>query len=289
MLDNYIISVTKDELDLDKTLDSGQAFRWTKTSEGYWYGVVKDKLCVLDQYDKYIITNLDEKDSSILVDYFNLDMNYNEEVSKLDLDAYALKCYQSSKGIHILRQDYFETMVTFLMSSCNTMRNIRNIVNKLSELYGTKLEVEYDTLKFVGYTFPTLDILSNLSISDLKSCSMGFRAEYLYDMCKKLQEDISILYKLEHHVDGNEFSYKSTLELLKQFKGIGDKVANCISLFAGHHLCAFPIDTHIKQIINKEYNGSIDLTKYGNIAGLIQQYIFYNKAFGGMASNLEAR
>lgn len=276
---NYIIEVTKDELDLDKTLDSGQAFRWHKDSDGYWIGVIGNKLCVLKQYDNYISTNFSVSESECLIYYLNLDMNYTEEISGLNLDDFALKAYNSGKGVHILRQDYFETMVTFLMSSCNTMRNIRNIVNKLSELYGEKLEEEYNGKRYVGYTFPTLERLSELSITELEQCKMGFRAKYLVDMCYKLNRDSTILKELYLGVNGGIDKYKLSINTLKKFKGIGDKVANCISLFAGHHLCAFPVDTHIQQIIDNEYNGKIDLNRYGNIAGIIQQYMYYYKAF----------
>ena len=278
-MSNYVINITRDELDLDKTLDSGQAFRWQKDKDGYWVGVIKDKLCVLKQYENYISTNLSEEDANLINYYLNMDMNYAEEISKLDLDNFAYKAYEQGKGIHILRQDYFETMVTFLMSSCNTMNNIRNIVNKLSELYGDKLEVEYEGKTFTSYTFPSLNTLSKLTVQELEACKMGFRAKYLNDMCNRLVTDYSILEKLESGIDGGLDKYYDALSILTSFKGIGEKVANCISLFAGHHLCAFPIDTHIKQIINSEYNGSIDLSKYRNIPGLVQQYMYYYKAF----------
>lgn len=276
---NYVIKVTKDELDLDKTLDCGQAFRWHKDKDGYWVGVIKNKLCILKQYDNYVTTNLNEEDIDLVIYYFNIDMNYTEEISKLNLDEFAEKAYKYGRGIHILRQDYFETMVTFLMSSCNTMRNIRNIVNKLSELYGEKLEVEYNGKIYIGYTFPTLERLSELGIAELEQCRMGFRAKYLVDMCRILKSNKHILYELELGVNGDMTEYNKTIKNLTKFKGIGEKVANCIGLFAGHNLCAFPIDTHMQQIIDKEYKGKIDLNRYGNISGIVQQYMYYYKAF----------
>lgn len=274
-----IKNITRDELDLDKTLDCGQAFRWHKDKDGYWVGVIKNKLCVLKQYDNYISTNLNEEDIDLVIYYFNIDMNYTNEISMLNLDEFAEKAYKYGRGIHILRQDYFETMVTFLMSSCNTMRNIRNIVNKLSELYGTRLEEKYNDKVFIGYTFPTLDVISKLTMDELEACRMGFRAKYLVDMCRRLNMDKSILFELHAGVNGGMTRYVSAISILKEFKGIGEKVANCISLFAGHHLCAFPIDTHMQQLIDKEYKGKIDLNRYGNISGIIQQYMYYYKAF----------
>lgn len=274
----YNILVSKEELDLDKTLDSGQAFRWRKTGD-YWFGVIGDILCVLKQHDNCIETNIPLERRHILIDYFNLDMNYTDVISKLDLDKYALDCYNISKGIHILRQDYFETMVTFLMSSCNTMIRIRSIVNELCRTYGNKLMTEFQGIKFEGYTFPTVDALAGISESDFTKLGMGYRAKYLVSMVNRLHSNRSILDNLISKINGDETDRIDSVWILNSFSGVGPKVSNCISLFAGHHLSAFPIDTHISRIINREYGGFIDLKKFGNIAGIVQQYMFYSEAF----------
>ena len=276
---NIVIdNIYKSELDLDKTLDCGQAFRWRKeTYDKYlhrWVGVVNNKIWILQQYENCIITNLKEEDKEQLIYYFNLDMNYTEVISRLDLDNFALKAYEYSKGIHILRQDLFETMVTFLMSQCNTMGNIRNIVNKLSENYGNKITTEWNGNIYEEYSFPTLTELNSLTIEDLRRCSMGFRAEYLKELCTELSINVEILDKLQKSKNNKE-----TIKILTEFKGIGDKVANCISLFSLHNIQSFPIDTHIRQIILNEYGGNIELERYEKYAGIIQQYMFYYKAF----------
>ena len=276
---NIIIdNIYKSELDLDKTLDCGQAFRWKKeTYDKYlhrWIGVVNNKIWILQQYENCIITNLKEEDKEQLIYYFNLDMNYTDVLSRLELDKFALKAYEYSKGIHILRQDLFETIVTFLMSQCNTMHNIKNIINKLCTSYGDKITTNWNKVEYTDYTFPTLEKLNSLSISELMQCSMGFRADYLKTTCEILSNNTEILCYLK-----TLQSNTAVIRELTQFKGIGNKVANCISLFGLHHIEAFPIDTHIKQIIDSEYNGYLDISNYKSYAGIIQQYMFYYKAF----------
>lgn len=268
-----INDITKDELDLDKTLNCGQAFRWHKDNDENWIGVAGNNIWILRQYDNHIETNIKEDDLSKIIEYFNLDMNYTNEISKLDLDIFALKAYNYSKGIHILRQDLFETMVTFLMSSCNTMHNIRNIVNKLCKTYGEQLNTTWNNKNYIEYSFPSLETLSKISENEFRQLGMGFRAAYLVDMCKGLKEYKSFLEVIKHS------NYKNAINNLCKLNGIGSKVANCISLFSLHHTEAFPIDTHMKQIINAEYNGVIDISRYRNLAGIIQQYMFYYKAF----------
>lgn len=271
---NIIINdVTRDELDLDKTLNCGQAFRWNKDSKNNWIGVVDKEIWILRQYENYIVTNIKSNNKEKLIYYFNLDMNYTDEISKLDLDDYAKRAYECGKGIHILRQNLFETMVTFLMSQFNSMHNIRLIVEKLSTRYGDKLIENWSDDEIVRYTFPTLEQLSKCSYDDFMNCSIGLRTNYLISMINYLNGNYNILNYLKN------CNYNNAIFALKKFDGIGDKVANCIALFSLHHVEAFPIDVHIKRIINEEYSGSIDISRYGQYTGIIQQYMYYYRAF----------
>lgn len=271
---NIIINdVTRDELDLDKTLNCGQAFRWNKDSKNNWIGVVDKEIWILRQYENYIVTNIKSNNKEKLIYYFNLDMNYTDEISKLDLDDYAKRAYECGKGIHILRQNLFETMVTFLMSQFNSMHNIRLIVEKLSTRYGDKLIDNWSDDEILRYTFPTLEQLSKCSYDDFMNCSIGLRTNYLISMINYLNGNYNILNYLKN------CNYNNAIFALKKFDGIGDKVANCIALFSLHHVEAFPIDVHIKRIINEEYSGSIDISRYGQYAGIIQQYMYYYRAF----------
>lgn len=274
MSTKLVYDINKSELNLDKTLDCGQAFRWDKqmiNNEKHWVGVINGEVWILKQSDNKIETNLDYEDIVKFVRYFNLDLDYTTEIGKIDLNEFEKKSYKFSEGIHILRQDLLETMITFLMSSCNTMSNIRNIVNKMSKLYGTEIITEFKGETIVRYSFPTLEKLKTLTEEDFKKCGMGFRARYLVNMVKQLNE--SYLKQLK------QMDYKSSMKMLQEFKGVGVKVANCVALFGLHHIQAFPIDTHIQQIIDKEFNGKINIQKYGQYAGIIQQYMFYYKAF----------
>ena len=274
MSTKLVYDINKSELNLDKTLDCGQAFRWDRqmiNNEKHWVGVINGEVWILKQSDDKIETNLDYEDIVKFVRYFNLDLDYTTEIGKIDLNEFEKKSYKFSEGIHILRQDLLETMITFLMSSCNTMSNIRNIVNKMSKLYGTEIITEFKGETIVRYSFPTLEKLKTLTEEDFKKCGMGFRARYLVNMVKQLNE--SYLKQLK------QMDYKSSMKMLQEFKGVGVKVANCVALFGLHHIQAFPIDTHIQQIIDKEFNGKINIQKYGQYAGIIQQYMFYYKAF----------
>lgn len=270
--------ISTDELDLDKTLDSGQSFRWKKDTEtGNWVGVINNEITILHQekLNSTIETNITPDKKEKLIDYLDLNMNYTEEMQriKMESDEFLKNAYEVGKGIHILKQELFEVMITFIVSQQNTMRNIRNSISKITETYGEKLETTYRNKKYTAYTFPTPEILANTS--SLRETKVGFRERYILLICDYLVQNPGYL------KDIKEVNYGIALQELKRFKGIGDKVGNCICLFGLHHVNAFPIDTHIKRIIETHYNNSYNkIVEYmrSGIAGIIQQYMFYYKA-----------
>lgn len=270
-----IKDIDKAELDLDKTFNCGQTFRWNKNND-IWCGIIGNRIITLKQDKNTIFTNLNTNDEDWLISYLNLDMNYLDEMNKIDMekDEYLKKAYDVSKGIHILRQDLYEIIITFILSQMNSMHNIRNCIEKISQKYGKLVQMTLlDGIEIKSYTFPTPGILANVTSDELRKCKVGFRDKYIIEISKFIYENSHFLEELK------EYDYNTAYKILKSFNGIGDKVANCICLFGLHHIEAFPIDTHVKSIINTKYNGNIDLKKYGNIAGIVQQYMFYYKAF----------
>lgn len=272
-----IINISKDELDLDKTLKCGQAFRWNKIDNITWCGVINQNVVLLANMKfsdgkEGIATNLDIDKANCLIEYLDLNVNYTEEISKLKLDNFAIKAYEKGKGIHILKQDLFEMIITFLMSQFNSMRNITNIVEKLSMRFGNKIETEFNGRVYERYSFPTLEQLKDITEQEALNCSIGLRVKYLLPLLKRISNNPEILEKLKN------MDYNSAMKELQKFSGIGEKVANCICLFALHHIQAFPVDIHIKRILESE-GTNINISNYGKYAGIIQQYMYYYKAF----------
>ncbi len=100
---------------------------------------------------------------------------------------------------------------------------------------------------------------------------MGYRTKYIIDTVGVLQENPELLDRL------SAISMDESEKELMKLKGVGIKVASCISLFALNHYDTFPIDRHIQRVIDEEYNGTLDISKYKGYAGLIQQYMFFLK------------
>ena len=129
------------------------------------------------------------------------------------------------------------------------------------------------------YAFPTLEQLLTLSVEDLKSLGMGFRAKYIYETAKKLQ-----YVDLESY---RNLSNEKLLETLLSFDGVGPKVADCIALFAYHDMNCFPVDTWVEKIYNSFFAKVPEKNRvkirqnltnmFGNLSGYAQQYLFYYK------------
>ena len=118
------------------------------------------------------------------------------------------------------------------------------------------------------YTFPKpLEVPDE--VFDDRSMGFGYRAPYLKEIYEYGANNPDWLDNLR------KMSYDEAMESLLSRKGIGKKVANCICLFGLHHVDAFPIDTHVKQLLDKYYSDGFDFERYKGVAGIIQQYLFY--------------
>ncbi|MGC9037456.1 MAG: DNA-3-methyladenine glycosylase 2 [Candidatus Micrarchaeia archaeon] len=188
--------------------------------------------------------------------------------SKLEKDTLLKKAIEEFYGMRVVKADPWQTAVCFIVSQFNNIKRISKIIGMLINKFG-KTENG-------AKLFPSPESIARASKASLLACGLGFRASYLRDFASSIVEgfDLSSLYKLSYEEAKNE---------LMQFKGIGDKVADCILLFGYGKLEAFPVDTWIKRIVEKEYlhrRSSLKqihefaARRFGGLAGYAQQYLF---------------
>ena len=184
------------------------------------------------------------------------------------------------KGIRILNQDLWETIISFIISANNNIPRIKGIIERLSAKYGK--EIEWNGKKY--YTFPTPEELKEVSVEDYRKLGLGFRDIRLYETTKMILENKVDLQKLRENPDTKEVR-----EQLLTLSGVGPKVADCILLFSDlKRFDVFPIDVWVRRVMNDLYIKEEDETKvskvkiekianekFGNLAGLAQQYLFY--------------
>ena len=214
-------------------------------------------------------------------EYFDLKRDYKkikEELSKIDENMKTSIEY--GKGIRILNQDLWETIISFIISANNNIPRIKGIIEKLSKKYGK--ELEFEGKKY--YTFPTPKELENVTVEDYRSLGLGFRDIRLYETTKMILEKKVDLQELRKNP--NTFEVR---EKLLTLSGVGPKVADCILLFSDlKRYDVFPIDVWVRRVMNDLYIKNPDETKvskkqiekianekFGNLAGLAQQYLFY--------------
>ena len=282
MEQEYILENCK-SFELEHIFECGQCFRWNKQEDGSYTGIFKQNVVNVKKADNKIIFRgiCKENIKDECIKYFDLNTNYDNIKSKLsNVDNYLKTSIEYGEGIRILNQDLWETLISFIISANNNIPRIKGIIERISKSYGEK--IVWDKAEY--YTFPTPQELSRASVEDLRNIGLGFRDVRVYETTKIINENPNKLKELEDEKDVN----KLREELLK-FPGVGPKVEDCVMLFSTlKKLEVFPIDVWVRRVMNELYIKNDDetkinkkeieelaKTKYGNLAGIAQQYLFY--------------
>ena len=281
-LSNKIIIEDLSQFDINQILDCGQIFRY----------FISGNIAEVVSCNKYakIVTYGDRveiltSDIEYFEHFFDLVRDYNQIKQQLSYDQFLAPSIKFGYGIRILNQDLFEMIVSFIISANNNIKRIKNSLNHLSRQFGNKIDL---TFKSIGgsplandegkcfYAFPTLEQLKLATVKDFIDAGLGYRAEYMYDTVQNLnQEDLDGFFM---------FNAEQQLQFLLSLKGVGEKVAHCIMLFAVHQTTVFPVDTWINKVYNDLTNttstnrkmiSKILTDRYGNLSGYAQQYFFY--------------
>jgi len=258
--------------------ECGQCFRWHKQKDGSYTGVAKGKVINVARIDDKIYlnnTNLEEFDT-IWYNYFDLGTNYTEMKNILkNMDEYLDKATDFGWGIRILKQDGWEMLISFIISSNNRIPMIQKAIENLSRNYGKHIG-NYDGKDY--YAFPTPEELNKASQEEIRACQTGFRDKYI----KSTTESV-----VKNNENIPEYTSLSTDECIKElikFNGVGPKVADCIALFGMTKIDTFPVDVWVKRVMQEFYveedmslpkirKYAID--KFKNLSGYAQQYLFY--------------
>lgn len=278
--DKNLILVEPLDFDIEDILECGQCFHFQKVDDHEYYICARGKFLHIKQnmndgkitlYD----TCMDDYDK-VWRDYFDMDTDYAEVKRKiLSMDERLREAVKAKPGIRILRQDFFETLISFIISQNKQIPHIKQLVATISERYGTRVECADGTY---SYLFPDVYALNNVSVDELRECRVGFRAPYIKDAVSRVysgdidEETLSTM------------SVKDARNKLMTIYGVGEKVANCVLLFGLGRMDVFPVDVWMKRIMEFMYFGKdtkkeviecFACEKYGDYAGYAQQYLFH--------------
>lgn len=279
---NDIIVEDIKHFDLCQTLECGQTFHFEKIDEQDYIVVAKGKMLHISQneWDGRIdvcFHDTSENDFlSVWMDYFDFNTDYGEiKRILLQKDERLAKPMEEKWGVHILNQDFFEMLMSFIISQNKQIPQIKQLVFNISERYGSYAG-EYNGK--VYNSFPDVGQAARISVEQFKEIKTGFRAPYLYDAAQKCNDGVISIEKMCKLDD------EALKRELTQIKGVGDKVANCVMLFSLGRRASFPVDVWMKRIMEKLYFGKdtkkeiiMEFAKkqFGELGGYAQQYLFY--------------
>ena len=269
--------------ELKDIFECGQCFRWNKEDDESYTGVFGENVINVKKGDNKVtfrgICKNDIKDT--IEKYFDLDRDYEkikEQLSKIDKNM--KMSIEYGRGIRILNQDLWETIISFIISANNNIPRIKGIIEKLCEKYGKM--ISWNGKNY--YTFPKPEDLKEVSVEEYRKLGLGFRDIRLYETTKMILDKQVDLEKLKTNPDTFEVR-----EQLLTLSGVGPKVADCILLFSDlKRFEVFPIDVWVRRVMNDLYIKNEDETKvskrqieqlakekFGDLAGIAQQYLFY--------------
>lgn len=273
---NNVVLKNVRDFNLTHIFECGQAFRFNKTGENEYTGVAKGRALTVSQRDDEVILYDTSYEDFINIwhDFFDLSTDYSAIKKAVAVDSYMREAINYGYGIRILKQDLWETLISFIISASNNVPRIKGIVERLCVAFGE--EIEYRGK--VYYSFPTPQKMSSLTLHELSVIRSGFRDKYIIDACKKTSSGYLMLDSL------CDMTTQEAKKALMSINGIGEKVSNCILLFGLGRVDSFPVDVWIKRIMEYCYfdsEQSIDTIsslakeKFGDLGGYAQQYLFY--------------
>ena len=259
--------------------ECGQCFRWNQEEDGSYTGIFKNNVINVKKEDKDVIfTGICEGNiKEICTKYFDLNTSYEDIKYNLSkIDKYLENSIAYGTGIRILKQDLWETLISFVISANNNIPRIKTIIERISKKYGNKITFKGKEY----YTFPTPEQMADATVQDFRDLGLGFRDVRVYETVQRTLKKEIDLDNLK-----NEINVEKLREELLKIPGVGPKVADCIMLFSLEKYEVFPVDVWVRRVIselyfeNKEQQPKViqkfAKEHYGDLAGLAQQYLFY--------------
>lgn len=240
------------------TLTGGQAFRWRRLADNRYFGVVGNRAVEVSCGRNGIVI-INSSDADFWHNYFDVLTDYDEIIKCFSEDKTLRKACAYARGLRLLKQEPFETLISFIISQNNNIKRITGIIERMCEGFGAPIAEKQ-------YAFPSADALAIAGEAAIAAIGAGYRAEYIKDAARKVQSgeiNLGALYKTQTDEARN---------LLLKIKGVGGKVADCVLLFA-YGRSTFPKDVHIKRALSEFYPDGLPACTAG-YEGIAQQYLF---------------
>ena len=226
---------------LDATLGCGQVFRWDRTREGWWYGVVENRVIKIRQ-DGNTLTYSGAR-APFIRHYFSLDIDLSGIHGSIDADPFIHACIAVSPGLRLIRQPPWECTISYICSTNSNIPTIRRRIAAIAETFGDALLFEDKTY----HAFPEPSAIVCEGHDGLTECRLGYRQPYVYGTSGSVTNAMAWTGTIRG------LPYEHARRELMKLPGIGPKAADCILLFAFQKYEAFPVDVWIRRIMRAHY------------------------------------
>ena len=274
---------------LDATLGCGQVFRWDRTREGWWYGVVENRVIKIRQ-DGNTLAFTGARAPFIRY-YFSLDADLAGIHDSIDADPFVHACIAMSRGLRLIRQPPWECAISYICSTNSNIPTIRRRIAAIAERYGDAIPFEDKTY----HAFPEPSAIVCEGHDGLTECRLGYRQPYVYRTSCTVTDVVAWAEMIQ------ELPYEQARRELMKLHGIGPKAADCILLFAYQKYEAFPVDVWIRRIMATHYlpdlplvgpmtNSAYDAIRrfarehFGKYCGWAQEYLYAGRDSGSSYS-----
>ena len=264
---------------LDQTLGCGQVFRWERTEEGWWYGVVEGRVIKIRQDESNIV--FEGAKIAFIRHYFSLDLDLEEIVKTIDQDPFIHTAISRCAGLRLVRQPPWECTVSYICSTNSNIPTIRRRIASIAKQFGKPIEFEEKTY----YSFPDPSSISCEGLEGLTECKLGYRQPYVFGT------SCSVFNEKQWEETIRNLPYEDARKELMKLHGVGPKAADCILLFAFQKYVAFPVDVWIRRIMQQNYIKTLNLEAgltnrdydtirrfarehFGEYCGYAQEYLY---------------
>lgn len=264
---------------LDQTLSCGQVFRWERTADGWWYGVVGERVIKIRQDGLNLV--FEGAKTAFILHYFSLDLDLKKIIKTIDKDPFIHAAISRCTGLRLVRQPPWECTVSYICSTNSNIPTIRRRIASIAQQFGKAIEFEEMTY----YTFPDPSSISFGGLDGLTECRLGYRQPYVF------RSSCSVTEEKQWEETIHRLPYEDARKELMKLHGVGPKAADCILLFAFQKYEAFPVDVWIRRIMQQNYIKTLDLEAgltnrdydtirqfalehFGEYCGYAQEYLY---------------
>lgn len=262
-----------DPLDLDMTLGCGQTFRWRRADDGSWSGPLGESFVTLRTEGATLEVSAGPREDGV-AEMVARHLRAGDDIDRvqraLSKDPVLGRGVKRLRGLRIVKMDEWECLISFALATYANIPRISRMIDAVSAGYGRRIAPGV-------HAFPDHARLSKATASDLRKLGLGYRADYVRGICDAIGPDgLDRMTRMD---------LARLRDGLKSLPGVGDKVADCVSLFGFGRLEAFPIDVWMERALKRLYGqeGTYRMLRefaaerFGEFAGYAQEYMYMNE------------